>query len=289
MARDPVLRAGIDWTDIATSLGKEAVQATTEGYKIGTSKSPGNTALTNGAVRLVTDSDNAQQSTNDSAASDTVKFVDTSGKSRYAILSSGSIAGLVDAQLGDQVVSKWQDIDHKVKDKLTAEIIQASEKSDLAIIAKIGHENQTELQVPEGNWNVISTVEGGVPLNVDINIAAGETTQIKTKYLGADQYKLNPDIADHLGYNPEIIKLDRDAKNSDQEEDEEVSKSNSSNKSDKEKLFEKESCSNPGTILIENFPKVSNCEDLYQNCRRNGGGIDECVIKINECCDRLRG
>ncbi len=186
MARDPILKAGINWAQISTDLGKQAVFATVDTYKIGPSRTPGTTVAVNSALRII--------SARGSSVSDSVMK-----DSRALTAISGSIAQSIDSVLGEDVGKEWTSISHEKQEKILNDIHKISQTRDVALIGNSLLNTPYETQLSSDTWYLLAGNGSTAPVALTINLPAKSLATIGLIVENIDDFTIDPEVARNLG------------------------------------------------------------------------------------------
>lgn len=195
LARDPELRAGIDWTKVSTDLGKQAVIATNEGYKIGASRSPVTTTGLQSGLRVVFDKDSDVDNPMPSGQQQVV----------YPV---GEDLQQVDSG------KDWNELSNDARREVINEIKRMIDDQDknLMMGVKIDVNSTGKVNLPQGKYDVVTAADNSVPVVVnDIEVEDNKVTELKVQYQDISQYALDPEIAAQLGFQAEIEKIEYEA------------------------------------------------------------------------------
>lgn len=193
LARDPELRAGIDWTKVATDLAEHAAQAVTDSYKIGPSRSPAGSTLFNGAVRLFTKPGTATGDELPSGAA----------TSTSVILVSDSTATQINDIAGDYSGTPWGDIPVSDQQKITTAIKSSTQDNgDAMVVTSAVESDPSKLYIPEGDWQLVAGGGDTAPVQATVTVTADQQTDITVPAIitDDDMYVLDPQIAASLGF-----------------------------------------------------------------------------------------
>jgi hypothetical protein len=186
LARDPELRAGINWTKIATDLGENAVIATTESIKIGPSRNPALSSVINGAVRIFTKSGQAVPNT-----------------TPVTILVPDAVVERIDQIMPEQVGSPLENITSDQIDMLSEHLQQQNNSMIVLSSSKEGVQ-----YLDPGTWNAITAMLGALPVSYELNVTPQKTSDINIPYVPSSSNLLDPAIAMNLGFDVVIEQND---------------------------------------------------------------------------------
>lgn len=187
LARDPVLRPGVDWNTVTTDLGRQAVTAVGDAYKIGLSPDPATKAATHSALRWIT------------GQNDPVENM-LSGD-RAILTVNKSVQQKIDTRLGDSVGKGAADLaDDIPEDLLDYEILGVTEVS-----LGSGDDDAGQFGLLPGDYDMLFALDGIVPVVVeDVAVQENKTVEIDTPVIDFQMYYTDPGIAEGLGFNVQV-------------------------------------------------------------------------------------
>jgi hypothetical protein len=190
LARDPELRTGIDWTQVATDLGKQAVLATNEGYKIGASGSPATTTAVNGAIRIFTDK------------SDPVADTIPPAQERVTLAVPEILMSKVDNTLNDSAGTPWTDMSSDQRDLVTSLINDAGTDITGSVgVFNTGLDSADQISLPAGLYDLLTVSTNSTPVIIsDLELTSASTVEVTVDYYDLDRFALDKDIAIQLGF-----------------------------------------------------------------------------------------
>jgi hypothetical protein len=204
LARDPELRAGIDWTKVTKDLGETAIKTTVEGIKTATGGSIPNPVKDTYDNAVADIRDGKIDSVEDEMPPAPEKQEPTD---RVTFGVKKSIQTKIDKELEKQGKSiedsiKWDEIKSSIQDSIESAVNSViKDEGPVAVGYKPGDmEDFNAVQVPPGIWDLLSTTIGTVPVELDeVELNEGKVTKITKPTL---------DITEYIGYTgPEIVEI----------------------------------------------------------------------------------
>lgn len=192
LARDPELRGAINWTNIATKLGENAVYAVAETYKIVPSRTPLKTIATNGAFRVFTkpgDEVTVNNTNNTSISEDNC----------VSLMISETTINAIDNGLGEYVGERLVDIPVESIETFAEKMLGEENNTNL-VVAVTSEDDQNTIKIEADNWQILTSMLGAIPVEYNIEIKENQTTEIEIPYEPIEKFLFDKEITSNLGF-----------------------------------------------------------------------------------------
>lgn len=263
LARDPELRAGIDWTKVATDLGKQQVLATVDAYKIGSSMNPVGAVASSGVIGLATGKASA------------VKDQMPPGEERVTLAVADTVKMTVDIGLGEDAGKDWDEIDGEKRGSVIDAVTDLADDDVLFLGQGDDADMISEMILPSDLWDVLTVTTSTAPVLVsDVIVVEDETTSVEVPYADLSEYAVGADIAATLGFQTVVDGV---------EQGYEYGSSDGTGTGDVT------ACSDIIEVTSWNEWDVESCEDSYASCLENPykyeEGYSTCISAGGGCWD----